>query len=87
MHSLILTCGLLIHPKAYSADHNVSFDSCLEHSISYLIDDTLQVDIGYDRYLTDGRDGLTDDRVYRKLMCYIGSIRMLVLGWKSILFM
>ena len=50
----------------YSADHRLSsFDShALGIQFSYLIDDTLQVDIGYDRYLTDGRDGLTDDRVY-----------------------
>jgi len=52
----------------YSADHRLSsFDShALGIQFSYLIDDTLQVDIGYDRYLTDGRDRLTDDRVYPK---------------------
>jgi len=50
----------------YSADHRLSsFDS---HSvglkISYFLKDDLLVDTGYDRYLTNGRDSLTDKRVY-----------------------
>ena len=50
----------------YSADHRLStFDS---HSMglkaSCFIKDDILLDVSYDRYLTNGRDELTDDRVY-----------------------
>ena len=50
----------------YSADHRLSsFDShTLGLKISYFLKDDLYVDAGYDRYFTDGKDGLTDKRVY-----------------------
>ena len=50
----------------YSADHRLSsFDShSIGLKISYFLKDDLLVDTGYDRYLTNGKDGLTDSRVY-----------------------
>jgi hypothetical protein len=50
----------------YSSDHRLSsFDShSIGLKISYFLKDNLLVDAGYDRYLTDGKDGLTDNRVY-----------------------
>ena len=50
----------------YSADYRLSsFDSqSLGLKISYSLKDDLLVDVGYDRYFTDGKDGLTDKRVY-----------------------
>ena len=50
----------------YSADHRLSsFDShTVGLKISYFLKDDLYVDAGYDRYFTDGKDGLTDKRVY-----------------------
>ena len=50
----------------YSADHRLSsFDShTVGLKISYFLKDDLYVDAGYDRYLVNGKDGLTDNRVY-----------------------
>lgn len=50
----------------YSADHRLSsFNShTFGLKFSYFIKDNLFVDAGYDRYLTNGRDGKTDERVY-----------------------
>jgi hypothetical protein len=50
----------------YSADYRLSsFDShSLGLKISYFLKDDLLVDVGYDRYLTAGKDDITDNRVY-----------------------
>ena len=50
----------------YSADHRLSsFDSHgLGLKLSFLMEDNLTLDAGYDRYLTKGNDGVTDARVY-----------------------
>jgi hypothetical protein len=50
----------------YSADHRLSsFDSHgLGLKLSFLMQDNLTLDAGYDRYLTKGNDGVTDARVY-----------------------
>jgi len=50
----------------FSADHRLSsFDShTVGLKISYFLKDDLYVDAGYDRYLVNGKDGLTDNRVY-----------------------
>ena len=50
----------------YSADHRLStFDShAMGLKASCFIKDDILLDVSYDRYLTNGRDELTDDRVY-----------------------
>ena len=50
----------------YSADHRLSsFDSqTLSLKVSYFLTDDLMVDAGFDRYLTRGKDGITDQKVY-----------------------
>ena len=50
----------------YSADYRLSsFDShSLGLKISYSLKDDLLVDVGYDRYLTTGKDDITDNRIY-----------------------
>ncbi len=50
----------------YSADHRLSsFNSyAFGLKFSYSVKENLMIDAGYDRYLTKGRDHLTDDRVY-----------------------
>jgi len=50
----------------YSADHRLSsFDSqTLSLQVSYFLTDDLTIDAGFDRYLTQGKDGITDQKVY-----------------------
>ena len=50
----------------YSADYRLSdFDShTLGLKFTYLIMDDLKLDAGIDRYLTKGRDGMTNQKVY-----------------------
>jgi hypothetical protein len=50
----------------YSADHRLStFDShTLGLKASCFLNDSIHLDLSYDRYLTEGRDGITDNRLY-----------------------
>jgi hypothetical protein len=50
----------------YSADHRLSsFDSqTLSFKVSYFLTDDVTIDAGFDRYLTQGKDGITDQKVY-----------------------
>ena len=50
----------------YSADHRLSaFDShTLGLKASCFLNDRIHLDLSYDRYLTEGRDGITDNRLY-----------------------
>ena len=50
----------------YSADHRLSsFDSqTLGLKATCFLKDNIHLDLSYDRYLTKGRDGITDNRLY-----------------------
>ena len=50
----------------YSADHRLSaFDShTMGLKASCFLNDSIHLDLSYDRYLTEGRDGITDNRLY-----------------------
>ena len=50
----------------YSADHRLSsFDSqTLSLKLSYFLKDDMIIDAGFDRYFTQGKDGITDQKVY-----------------------
>ncbi len=50
----------------YSADHRLSsFESqTVSLKLSYFLQDDMIIDAGFDRYFTQGKDGVTDQKVY-----------------------
>lgn len=50
----------------YSADHRLSSFSSqtFGFKVTHFVSEDLQIEAGYDRYLTDGKDKITDSRVY-----------------------